>query len=548
MSHRHNSLSRTINIFGAVLILSLSGFVIWLTADYASRTRNDAADEDLTAMVLGGAALIGFDSTFLAGEDPALTARRILEPLTTGGVQGRPLHSDMRLTLVEPPNRAIWTSDTARANPNLVGSERPTPGSVAIRTVGDLRVAVAGVWGTPLLLMATGTRARLTVDRAVIRLVGIFTAAALAFFLLAVIWMDRKVVQPLSVTEGILTRVASGRLMVTSEEVDAVGGGPVTEAIRTMVAELNRLVGAIRNASTDSAALAEEISAATEQMTASTQEVAGTTAELTERATAQAALTRNVAEDASRILAIAQELAAGAMQAAHRNASLSTLAETHRAQLEASTQALERLAGEVEQGAKEAEALAQSAEEIGVFVQQARAIAKETHMLALNAAIEAGRAGAEGRGFTVVADEIRKLAGRASHAADVTRETVHATVQRVHAARERLLRLGAGGLKARDAAQAAVAGLQSVANEAAENDAWTKGISASAQDVRGVIEAINERIKEISSQTEDYAAAAEEIAAAAQELNASTEEVSASAGQLAEAATRLTDAVSRFKV
>ena len=259
-------------------------------------------------------------------------------------------------------------------------------------------------------------------------------------------------------------------------------------------------------------------------------------------------IVRAAADDAGKILVIAQELAAGAIQAADRNAALARLARSHKERLDASTAELSRLTEEVDAGALEADALAASSSEIEKFVTQTKAIAKQTHMLALNASIEAARAGEEGKGFSVVAEEVRKLANQAAQAATSTSQTVQGVLARVQTARERLLRLGQGGMAARDAAHSAAEGLLHVANDADENDQWTRRISRSADEVRGLIEGIAGRMKEVSAGTEDYAAAAEEIAAAAEELNASTEEISSSAGHLAEAAEKLTGAVGGFRL
>jgi methyl-accepting chemotaxis protein len=86
-----------------------------------------------------------------------------------------------------------------------------------------------------------------------------------------------------------------------------------------------------------------------------------------------------------------------------------------------------------------------------------------------------------------------------------------------------------------------------VVADAEANDEWTQRISASAGSVRGLVEGIAGRMREVSAGTEEYAAAAEQIAAAAQQLNASTEEISSSAGHLAEAAEKLTGAVGGFR-
>ncbi len=132
----------------------------------------------------------------------------------------------------------------------------------------------------------------------------------------------------------------------------------LSASIVGMVTRLQELVGTIRHHSHDAASMAQEIAASTQQMTASTQEVASTTGDLTERANQQALVVRAAAEDAGKILEIAHELAAGAAQAAERNAALARLARSHRERLDQSTAELARLAEEIERGATEAEALA----------------------------------------------------------------------------------------------------------------------------------------------------------------------------------------------
>lgn len=417
--------------------------------------------------------------------------------------------------------------------------------SLALHRSGAVVVVVLTLAVAALLHWATGGAAG-TVWRGTVA----FLVGCILLEVATVWWLQREIVTPLATAEEVASRVAQGDLAITHlGDINARGQGRrLIVSVTSMVEALRTLTSAIQSAAGEAAAMAEEIAASTEEMTASTQEVASTTGDLTERASQQALVVRAAADDAGKILVIAETLAEGAAAAAQRNAALARVAIAHREKLEASTAELARFSDEIESGASEAETLAAASAEIEKFVAQTKAIAKQTHMLALNASIEAARAGEEGKGFSVVAEEVRKLAAQAARAATSTSDTVQSVLRRVQNARERLIRLGEGGLAARDTAHAAAEGLADVAREAEGNDEWTRGISASAEQVRHLVENIAGRMREVSAGTEDYAAAAEEIAAAAQELNASTEEISSSAGHLADAAERLTSAVGGFRL
>jgi methyl-accepting chemotaxis protein len=418
-----------------------------------------------------------------------------------------------------------------------------------VHLLGLGTVALLASTAGMLLWFAAGGSGREALVTAVEGALGIMALGAAAERLLVHLLFTR-VLKATGMSARVASKVSQGDLSLPKWSLNpaTMPKDDLTQSVLAMLAKLRDLVGTIRQHAHDAAAMAQEIAASTEQMSASTQEVASTTGDLTERANQQALVVRAAAEDAGKILDIAQELAAGSIQAAERNAALARLARSHRERLDRSTAELGRLAEEVEQASVEADALAAASEEIEKFVIQTKTIAKQTHMLALNASIEAARAGEEGKGFSVVAEEVRKLAGQAAHAASSTSNTVQAVVARVQTARERLIRLGEGGMTARDAAHSAAEGLMNVAADAEANDEWTRRISASASEVRGLVEGIAGRMREVSAGTEDYAAAAQEIAAAAQQLNASTQEISSSAGHLADAAERLLIATGKFNL
>jgi methyl-accepting chemotaxis protein len=547
MPARH-PLARLLEAFVAISILVLGAVTTVLILDTRQQTLDAELQQRLRTAARGAATLLDLVPMDVRTGDRA----PVPAPLAAALHEiAREVGDEADLVIVQNDGTLVWRlGDRGRAVPDVRpdAAVAPPPGEMRYRSRGGDRVASIGLRSREWEVLAVAPDPGLMVNFDLVRDIGLFVLTGLLLFYLGWRVLDRRLMYPLAVAQEITVRVASGDIQVEEETIAQVGGGPLTEGLRTMVHSLAQLVGAIRSAAEESAALAEEISAATEQMASSTEEVAATTGDLTERATQQAVLVRSVAEDAARILTIAQDVAAGALQAAERNAALAHLAQTHRERLGSGASELDRLAEEAARGAEEAEALARAAEEIEEFISQTAAIAKQTHILALNAALEAARAGEEGRGFTVVADEVRRLATRTGQAAAQTRERLRGVVARVIEARDRLLRLSAGGLAVRQQAQAAAEGLESVADQAAANDEWTRGISRSAADVRQLIDGIARRTAELSAGTEEYAASAQEIAAAAEELNASTEEIATSANRLAEAAVRLTSAVGTFRL
>jgi methyl-accepting chemotaxis protein len=237
---------------------------------------------------------------------------------------------------------------------------------------------------------------------------------------------------------------------------------------------------------------------------------------------------------------------------------------------------MERIQSSVEATAQRVTELGAKSDQIGAIVETIDDIAEQTNLLALNAAIEAARAGEQGKGFAVVADEVRKLAERSSRA---TKE-IAALIGQVQVGTEaavRAMEVGAGEVATgADLAHQAATALEDIKDATAARDVVLEDMLAAIVEIRTLstdvvratdgiaeiatatnegaaqmavaAESVDRAVESIAAVSEENSAAAEEVSAATEETSAQAEEVVASAATLAEMARGLDDLVARFHI
>jgi methyl-accepting chemotaxis protein len=232
----------------------------------------------------------------------------------------------------------------------------------------------------------------------------------------------------------------------------------------------------------------------------------------------QQSQTEQVATAINQFTATVHEVAKSAASAADASEQADIAAANGKQVVMDSVTMIERLSQEMQESVDSMHQLAKHSEEIGSVVDVIQGISEQTNLLALNAAIEAARAGEQGRGFAVVADEVRTLASRTKES---TLEILQ-TIQRLQqGSRDSTQRLEAGAnnaLSTLDKACEAGDALTQIKASVDQITAMNAQIATAAEEQSLVTEEINANISSISEISNQNAVGAEQSSAATQEL------------------------------
>ncbi len=352
---------------------------------------------------------------------------------------------------------------------------------------------------------------------------GLFLATLAALVLLGVIALIivRSITAPLTGLGQTMDRISSsGDLTQRAPVLRQDEIGHIAQAFNAMIGQLQTLIGEVRQSSEQVTASAREISQSTDSLsTVSEQQnnaVASSAAaveELTVAITTVADTAQDVHRQARESVDKSQE----------GNAAVTRLADE--------IQEIARIMGEIAHKVGDFVASTQS---ISGLTQEVKEIADQTNLLALNAAIEAARAGEQGRGFAVVADEVRKLAEKSGHSAGEIDAVTHAISAQSEAVQTAI-----------SAGEKAIAASRELA-EAVENK-----LTHARQAVEGSAHGVDEISASVAEQQHaatDIAQNMERIAGTAEESHAATQSVSQASDQLHALAERLHQAISGFRV
>ena len=350
--------------------------------------------------------------------------------------------------------------------------------------------------------------------------VGVLLVVALSLTVVLALALTRSIVRPLGQSLQVAETVATGDLtpQITVQGDDEPAR--LLAALKSMQQSLRETIGRISDSASQLASASEELSAVTEDATRGLQQQS---MEIEQAATA-----------VNQMTAAVEEVASNAVATSEASRTCDQIAREGREQVRGTVAAIEALASGVAGNAEEVGQLAQQVHDISKVLDVIGSIAEQTNLLALNAAIEAARAGEAGRGFAVVADEVRALAHRTQSSTQEIEQMIVAI---------------------RSGAERAVQGMQHSDAQARSTLDGAHGAGDALEAIAAAIGQINERNLVIASASEQQAQVAREvdrnlttIRDLAHQSSAGAEETSAASQALSRLAVDLNTLVQRFSV
>jgi methyl-accepting chemotaxis protein len=339
------------------------------------------------------------------------------------------------------------------------------------------------------------------------------TISALVLGVLAALLIARSIISPLRAVVNRLRDIAEGEADLTKRVDEARSDelGELGKWFNKFIANMQGILSQVRGASNDVAAAATQIAASAEEMARGMEQQSGQVAQIGSAMQEMSASVVDVARKSQDATSKADEAGKQAVQGG--NAVGETIA------------GMQNINEAVTSGAQSVGELGKRGEQIGEIIKVINDIADQTNLLALNAAIEAARAGEHGRGFAVVADEVRKLAERTQKATEEVAGSIRAIQDETRVAVDKM-QLGTKQVEEGvERANSAGSTLRTIVESAGDVAGMIRSIAAASEQQSTASEQISKNLEAITSVTREATAGADQASQAATELSKKSEQL-----------------------
>lgn len=359
----------------------------------------------------------------------------------------------------------------------------------------------------------------------------------------------RSIVNPIQLVMTRMKALSEGDLTNESLETnlqDEVGElikttNYMSDTLRNLLTNIQKVSGYLTNQS-------EALSQSAEEVNSGTEQIATTMEELASGAETQANSATDLTQNMSSFTTLIAEANSNGEQIETQSNHVLTMTGEGSQLMGSSSKQMEIINQIVKESVDKMAALNKQSEEISNLVQVIQSISDQTNLLALNAAIEAARAGEHGKGFAVVADEVRKLAEQVSFSVnDITGivENIQSETSMVSDSLEKGFQEVTSGTEQINTTEAT---FNEIYEDVTQMVTSIQTISRNLAEIVAGSEEMGQSIEDIAAISEEAAAGVEQTAASAQQASSSVEEVADSSKQLREQAEQLNQLVDTFKL